>query len=383
MKALYLNPSRSSILTFLIIAGFFHADIVYGQEKFYFRNGSSFSYKLVEANDKEVKFVELKGNNPVVRGIDRENVVVAFNAQGLYLVINELSRDPEVSRTSLEKFYSSPGPARDVMIKSTPVDAIEGMIAMEDEAVNYLTPDGKPASLNMKDLIAIIYHNGEHKLLRDVGEVENLLTAASNKVQKIAKSSIIKNTSAAVTKPTDIADNTEKTRKPELTEEEYREYRDRSAAQVTQFGDFLQVIANKEFTMNERDQAIKSALQLFVPNTQIEVSSRNRKGVTKLPLEVYLKRLKMLPYGNVQIKWSQIEYVSELKKENDGNYYGTIVGSQTFTGYSEQGNNVLYSDVTKKSVKVKLDSYQKQVDGENVTGWNVLLGNIGVESNDN
>jgi hypothetical protein len=383
MKALYLNPSRSSILTFLIIAGFFHSDIVYGQEKFYFRNGSSFSYKLVEANDKEVKFVELKGNNPVVRGIDRENVVVAFNAQGLYLVINELSRDPEVSRTSLEKFYSSPGPARDVMIKSTPVDAIEGMIAMEDEAVNYLTPDGKPASLNMKDLIAIIYHNGEHKLLRDVGEVENLLTAASNKVQKIAKSSILKNTSVTVTKPTDIVINTEKSRKPELTEEEYREYRDRSASQVTQFGDFLQVIANKEFTMNERDQAIKSALQLFVPNTQIEVSSRNRKGVTKLPLEVYLKRLKMLPYGNVQIKWSQIEYVSELKQENDGNYYGTIVGSQTFTGYSEQGNNVLYSDVTKKSVKVKLDSYQKQVDGENVRGWNVLLGNIGVESNDN
>jgi hypothetical protein len=248
---------------------------------------------------------------------------------------------------------------------------------MENEAINYLTEDNKPASISKNDLVAIIYQDGRHQLLKDAEEAENLLSAAADKVLRFSKPAAKRNVVPArpITAPQPVA---AQPKQPTLSEEEYKDYRQKSIAKVGQFSDYLQVIVDRGFSMNERDLAIKNALQLFLPETQIEVSSKNRKGVTKLPLEMYLKRLKMLPYGNVQIKWSQIEYVSELKQEQDGNYYGTIIGNQTFTGYGENNQNVLYSDITKKSVRVKLEAYQKDVEGQSKTNWTVLLGNIGV-----
>lgn len=349
----------------------------HAQERFYFRNGNAFAMRLVEANDKEIKFLERIGDATIKRGIDRENVVVAFNAHGLFLVIKDLSPDPETSRKSLEKFYNATGPTTDLLIKSTPIEVIPATIRMENEAINYMTEDNKPASINKNDLVAIIYQDGRHQLLKDAEEAENLLSAAADKVLKYAKPAPKRNIVPAksIAAPQPVA---KEPKQPVLSEEEYKEYRQKSLTKVEQFSDYLQVIVDRGFSMNERDLAIKNALQLFLPETQIEVSSKNRKGVTKLPLEMYLKRLKMLPYGNVQIKWSQIEYVSELKQEQDGNYYGTIVGNQTFTGYGEKNQNILYSDITKKSVRVKLEAYQKEVEGQTKTNWTVLLGNIGV-----
>ena len=89
--------------------------------------------------------------------------------------------------------------------------------------------------------------------------------------------------------------------------------------------------------------------------------------------------MKLLPYSSSKVEWSEIQYISELKQANDGNYYGTITGQQTFMGYGGRGGqDVIYSDVTQKNVKVKLQSYQKVIDGQNQANWEVLLGNIGV-----
>ncbi|KAA0989246.1 hypothetical protein [Dyadobacter aurulentus] len=371
-----MKMKSGTIILFLALLG--NSCALYAQERFYFRNGNTFPHRIVEANDKEIKFLEPKGDATIRRGIDRENVVVAFNAHGLFIVIKDLSPDPEISRKSLEKFYNATGPSTDLLIKSTPIEVIPATIRMENDAINYLTEDNKPASINKNDLVAIIYQDGRHQLLKDAEEAENLLSAAADKVLKYSKpasrrSNVPPAKVAAAPQPI-----SEKAKQPVLSEQEYKEYRQKSITKVEQFSDYLQVIVDRSFSMNERDLAIKNALQLFLPETQIEVSSKNKKGVTKLPLEMYLKRLKMLPYGNVQIKWSQIEYVSELKQEQDGNYYGTIVGNQTFTGYGEKNQNILYSDITKKSVRVKLEAYQKEIDGQSKTNWTVLLGNIGV-----
>lgn len=354
---------------------------VAAQERFYFRNNSTFPYRLVEADDKEIKFIELKGGNPVRRGIERDGIVVAFNAFGLFIVVKDIPTNPEDSRRALEKFYKTTGPATDVLIKAAPVEVIPATIRMQAEAVNYLTKDSIPASINKSDLVAVIYRDGRHELFKDVEEAESLLSAAVDQVLKLPRSGqkrLQDSAGPSVAKQP----APKEPEKPVLSEIQYKESRKTSLIKVQQLSNYLQVIADQNFSASERDLAIKNALALFLPGTQIEVSSKNRKGVTKLPLENYLKRLKMLPYGSVQIKWSQIEFVTELKQEADGNYYGTIVGNQTFTGYSENGQNILYSDLTKKSVRVKVESYQKEVEGQSQTNWTVLLGNIGVVSED-
>ena len=354
------------------------------QEKFYWSNGSSFSNRIVEADERELKYEEKKGDTPHKRTMDRENVIVAFNAYGMYLVIDKLPTDPETSRMTLKKFYNTTGCPTDVLIRTTPLEVIPATIRVEDEAINYLTEAGKPASIHKRDLVAIIYQNGSHQLLLEPEAAKSFLISAFDQVRRYCSSKPApKNLVMPDDEKMPIAKVPEKPAgKPALDEKEYQEYSKKALVVVEQFADYLQVIASRNFSMNERDAAVKNALKLFLPDSKIKVSSKNRKAITEQSIESYLKRLKMLPYGEVQIKWSNIEYVDQFKQAEDGNYYGRIIGSQTFTGFSEKGESVKYSDVTRKDVKVKLQSYEKQVDGQEQVNWSVLLGNIGVVEND-
>ncbi|WP_149240849.1 hypothetical protein [Dyadobacter sp. 32] len=372
------NTHLKLLLAIVLVTGVLSAFGARAQEKFYWSNGSPFPYKIVEANEQELKYEEMKGDSPHKRTVDRENVVVAFNSAGMYLIIDQLSTDPETSRMSLKKFYNATGPSTDLLIKSTPLEVIPATIRVVDEAVNYLTLDGKPASIRKTDLVAIIYKDGRHELLREPEDAKSFLAGAFDQVRKYAakpapKPSVNDKEKLPAPTPPKVAVN-----KPVLNPEELKEYSQKALSRVEQFADYLQVIASKNFTMNERDAAIKNALKLFMPDSKIKVSSKNRKGITEQSIESYLKKLKMLPYGQVEIKWSNIEYVNELKQAEDGNYYGRIVGSQTFTGFSEKGETVKYGDVTRKDVKVKLQSYQKEIEGQSQVNWSILLGNIGV-----
>ena len=368
------------ILIYLMILSGFPA---LGQEKFYWSNGSTFPYRIVEANEQELKYEEIKGNSPHKRTVDRENVVVAFNAYGMYLIIDQLSTDPETSRMTLKKFYNATGPSTDLLIKSTPVEVIPATIRVEDEAINYLNESGKPASIRKSDLVAIIYKDGRHQLLQDAEDAKSFLISAFDQVRKYGSKPVQKTKLRDEdVKPVNTASKPLAVNKPVLNEKEYKEYSQKALAKVEQFTDYLQVIASRKFSMNERDAAIKNALKLFMPDSRIKVSSKNRKGISEQTIESYLKKLKMLPYGNVEIKWSNIEYVDELKQAEDGNYYGRIVGSQTFTGFNEKGETIKYGDVTRKDVRVKLQSYQKEIEGQSEINWSILLGNIGVIENE-
>ncbi|WP_373511892.1 hypothetical protein [Persicitalea sp.] len=367
-----------------ILLGLGTATPAQAQEKFYWSNGSSFSNRIVEADERELKYEEKKGDTPHKRTEDRENVIVAFNAYGMYLIIDKLPNDPETSRMTLKKFYNTTGCPTDVLIRATPLEVIPATIRVEGEAINFLNEAGKSTSINKNDLVAIIYKNGSHQLLREPEEAKSFLNSAFDRVRRYCSSK-------PPHKDPPIPDDEKETitkipekppGKPTLNEKEYQEYSKKALIVVEQFAEYLQVIASRNFSLNERDAAVKNALKLFLPDSKIKVSSKNRKGISEQTIESYLKRLKMLPYGEVQIKWSNIEYVDQFKQADDGNYYGRIIGSQTFTGFSETGESVKYSDVTRKDVKVKLQSYEKQVDGKDEVNWSVLLGNIGVVEND-
>ena len=373
----YSKSTRNLLLLFLLISS--TGTLSYAQEQFYLKNGTSKPNRWVEANDSEVRALEQKGSNQIKRGYPREDVLVAFNSYGLFFLIEHVSSNPEISRTSLERFYNTSGLSTDLLITTTPVKVIPVTVSMYSDAVNYLTKDGKPASMNKNDVVAIIFKNGEHKFFKSPAEVIDLLKIANDSVREYFKSPDKKNQQVAT--DTISSDHEAKANvKLELTEQDLKEYKQKSLDKVEQFSNYLQLIADKSFSMNDRETAITNALKLFLPNSTIQVSSKSRKKPTTLSLEAYLKRLKMLPYGKVQIKWTNIEYVKELKQKADGNFYGIIVGSQKFTGYAKQGQSISYSDVTKKSVEVKIAPDSKEVDGETKINWTVLLGEIGVES---
>lgn len=393
---------------------------MYAQETIYLANGNRSAAKLTGAEGEKVKITVVRDGKPVHYSLRRENVLLAFADDGRYLIINSLDADPAKAQQEIDAFHKAAAPrlANDLLLKINPPSVIPATISYEsDEVVNYKSATGAAASINKRDLAAIFYRNGRHRLLQTPAAVVAVLTSARPELMRIwatpapavaqkptkvpAQAAPVRPATGAkatakvkpvpvlptpaakpAPKPEVVARTPEPaTPKPTLTDAQYRQYRASALQRVDQFVAYLNIITDKELDDDKKDKAIKEALALFMPDATIDVSSANRPGVRKYKIETYLSRLKVVPYASTSIEWSEIQYVSELTQAADGNYYGVITGQQTFTGYAANGQDVLYSDVTQKSVKVKLESYRKSGDAGAELKWAVLLGNIGLVTN--
>jgi hypothetical protein len=369
------------VLIVVFGVGFLHISLA--QEAIYLANGTSFPVRLTEATEESVKYMEQKGDRPLKRSFQRENVLLAFNSQGDYLTVTELAQDPASASRQIEEFYRMPASGYDVLIKASPLKVIVGTISYSsDEVINYKTSKGVSGSINRNELALIVSRSGQHEFLIPIEESIDLLREASREVKSLKSEPPVPGSvaqaepTAVSAKPVQPTRSTSK--KPALDENELLGYREKSLRRVDEFVQYLNIITDKSLDPDEKDKAIDQATKLFLPSATMEVTSVNWKGVKRYPIRDYLARLKLLPYNSTKIEWHEVNYVSELQQASDGNYYGMISGTQTFTGYGNSGEDVLYSDVTRKNVKVKLQSYQKTVEGQSQLNWEVLLGNIGV-----
>ncbi len=386
------------------------------QNALYLANGNQMTgAELIDLTGERVKYAIRRGDVMTNYSYSRENVLMAFKEDGNFLIISELNPDLAIAQKQLNGFLSAPTRRSDtdLLILAVPLSVVPALISYEsDEIINYQRPDSSAASINKSELVGILYRTGRHKLLRDPVEVAPLLPSVRTMLNKPFVSTttdpVAANTPTKTgAKPTTPATDTTPTTTPpntptappdavaapaspgsgptrsslKLTEEEYELYREKALRRVDDFSSYLNVITDKSLPSDEKDKAIEQAAKLFLPSATIEVTSVKRPGKRNYPIREYLTRLKLLPYGSASIEWNEVQYVKELKQEADGNYYGTISGQQTFTGYGADGKKVMYSDVTQKNVKVKLQSYQKVIDGQEQFNWDVLLGNIGVATN--
>ncbi|MEI7581228.1 hypothetical protein [Runella sp.] len=360
---------------------------VYCQEAIYLNNGNSFPFKLTEATEEVVKYSELKGDRVLKRSFRRENVLIAFNAAGGYLIIAGLSLDPQQANQQITDLYNKPRDNYDILVKSNPFKVIVGNISYaSDEIINYKTSQGISGSVNKNELAAIIYRDGRHELSMPITEAVPLLEKATPEIERLKNEPVstplpVQNEVAAAAPVSETPKTTpakSNRQKPVLDESELLSYREKSLRRVDEFVQYLNIITDKTLETDEKDKAIDQAAKLFLPDADIQVTSVNWSGIKTYPIKEYLKRLKLLPYNSTKIEWHEVNYVSELTQAGDGNYYGMISGTQTFTGYGTNNDDILYSDVTRKNVKVKLQSYQKSVEGQQQLNWEVLLGNIGV-----
>jgi hypothetical protein len=178
--------------------------------------------------------------------------------------------------------------------------------------------------------------------------------------------------------PTTQAVGVDKPGRLTMSDEEYSESRKQGLERVQDFAVMLGVIADKTVEANQKNKAIEQILKMFKPDATIQVSSMVRGGQSSTyKLKDYLVRLKLLPYKNVTLEWSDIQYVQELTQKDDGNYYGKIKGEQRFSGFNSKGE-VQYGDITQKDVDVMLTPYKKQIESSDKGRWYVLLGNVGV-----
>ncbi|MGF7217440.1 hypothetical protein GGR92_003614 [Spirosoma lacussanchae] len=383
------------------------------QDAIYTANGNRISdAQLTGITEDKVSFTVQRDGKASTFNFQRANVLFAFSRTGNFLVINDLSSDLTKAQQQLSEYLSAPVRAggREYLIRAVPLTVIPATIAYESDAiVNYKTTEGKSASIPKSELVGILYQDGRHQLLREAAEIAPLLKDIGGQIKgetlaakpqaptaSSPESLPTPSPTAPTALPTDGAAKPEAVipqakvadkpltsesatdvRKPALTEGEYQGYRKKALQKVDEFVSYLNIITDKKLPTYEKDKAIDQAARLFMPAATIAVTSISKPGARRYPIRDYLNRLKLLPYSSAQIEWSEVQYIKELSQAADGNYYGVITGQQTFIGYGSQ-DQVLYSDVVQKNVRVKLQSYGSTSDGVKSVKWDVLLGSIGV-----
>jgi hypothetical protein len=146
---------------------------------------------------------------------------------------------------------------------------------------------------------------------------------------------------------------------------------------VRDLSKYISILGNQETPWSKAKDVIDRALELFMDDAVMEVSSLYRKKVSVYPIKDYLERLTRLNYAKVNITWFNIQYVSDLVKQPDGRYVGVITIFQKFEGVTKEG--LVYKDITKKDITVYVERKQTQIDGIPVGFWDVLLGDIRVK----
>ncbi|MEP6749362.1 MAG: hypothetical protein ABJB86_16625 [Bacteroidota bacterium] len=157
------------------------------------------------------------------------------------------------------------------------------------------------------------------------------------------------------------------------------EFEKKALQKTNQLNIYLKIICDKSSRYEEINKAIDQSVGLFVnENAMIETSSVNRSDVKRYKVRNYLSHIKLVKYDKIEIEWTSVQYVSDVKQGPDGNYYGVVSFEQVFRGYRD--GKLIYQDVTRKNATVVLKMYEKYIEGNVKNVWDVLLSDIGVIS---
>jgi hypothetical protein len=147
---------------------------------------------------------------------------------------------------------------------------------------------------------------------------------------------------------------------------------------VKDLSKYISIIGNKSTPWSDAQRVIERAVELFMENSQIGVSSLSKTEVNYYKVREYLERLSQLNYDRVNIEWYKIQYVSDLEQQPDGTYVGVITVYQRFQGYDKE-KGLIYEDTTKKDITIYVKRKETQIGGRLIGFWDVMLGDIRVK----
>jgi hypothetical protein len=147
---------------------------------------------------------------------------------------------------------------------------------------------------------------------------------------------------------------------------------------VRDLSKYISIIGNKSTPWSESQRVIERAVELFMENSEIGVSSLSKPDVAYFKVREYFDRLMKLNYDRITIDWYKIQYVSDLERQPDGTYVGVITIYQRFQGFDKE-KGMIYEDTTKKDITVYVKRKETQIGGRLIGFWDVLLGDIRVK----
>ncbi len=153
----------------------------------------------------------------------------------------------------------------------------------------------------------------------------------------------------------------------------------RAIDKVKKFTDYVEKVLESE-DRYQKNVIIKQARILFVDDTCIvQVSNVNSDKKKDYTVRQYFEHIKDVGkyYSRVDVTMGDVYYVSNLRKLDDGNWYGTVSFIQKFSGFKD--DLLVYQDRTTKNVTVVLKIFEPEINGDRDVVWDVLLSNVLVE----
>jgi hypothetical protein len=154
------------------------------------------------------------------------------------------------------------------------------------------------------------------------------------------------------------------------------DFQKKALSKIKEFQGCLYILCDKKSGNIAQDNAVDQATSLFVDGAIIEVSSVHSDVKKHLKVRDFLEKLRNLHYERIAITFSHVDYVSNIRKGADGKYYGLVSFEQTFRAYSD--GRLVYEDETKKTTEVQLIVYERNLRGNAVQQWDVMLSDVEV-----
>lgn len=361
-----MNKTNFHLILFIFCI-LFQVGVTYAQDVMYFKNDSKKVGKITEISKDKIEFQETPDAKP--EKINKVDLALILFEDGSYLTLPSEYKGiqgPPETRHAEDWLLT-----KDLRIVPCVINNAEGnpitVSTMGDTAK-------KDFSIPKDQLLAVLFANGNKQLL---GTKPAVLAEALRRKQIINPLLFLTpfEVKAPPKKKKDLGPELD------LDQASYEQFKLRSLQKTEDLGKYLNLIANKSTESAIANKAVDQAVGLFVNEESTVETTKPNGEKDQQPIRAYLNKLKLLKYSKVLIEWSDISYVSNLRRGPDGFYYGVISLQQKFSGFID--NKLVYSDVTRKNVEVQLRTYKKEVEGETVELWDVFLNNVGISASRN
>jgi hypothetical protein len=389
-KHITMSRLITKIFFFLIIAICFMADLQ-AQDYIYTVDNSILEGEVISIKSSKIKYKRQKNQRGPTFKIDRDKVLMLFNRKGNYLVMSDLAENKSQADEMIDAFMASVEdsvyhPYDKIITKNN--DIIPAEILGEDEKnMKYRTAEGKKATIELADVFVVLRQDGSHKLWAYTAIASTTLSKVRTKINSFGDRLISVQTTNAG-KPNEEkkvtnskAIDAKKNDEPdELNEIDFQLYSRKALEKTQELSRYFQIISGKSTDFETSNKAIDLAVALFInEDAAVEVGDVKSVEKKKYKIRKYLENLKRLKYDRVEINWTNVQYVSNLRKGTDGNYYGIVSFQQEFKGFID--GKMVYRNVTTKNMEVILKTYTKQIEGTAMLLWDIFLSDIGVTNN--
>ncbi|MES2731454.1 MAG: hypothetical protein V4714_06885 [Bacteroidota bacterium] len=355
----------------------------FAQDAIYQIDERKINCKIKDITAKSVKYSNPANPGPTY-SLDKSMLLMAFNESGNYIVFS----GTDAASTSNPASFLNSNAKRDFDILITiDNEVIASQIdRVGDSDISYKKYDkaaasasSTPVTVSKANVLIILHRDGRHELLISPTDAATVLRTLKPKVNELLSngSEPASQTSTLATTAVQVEANNATT--AGVANFDIEEYRNKALQKIDEFGEYVNNVSNKTTPFEEANKAIELACELFLNKgvkAYVEVSNVFTKKKDKRLVRNYLEKLKLTKYDKVEVILANIEFVSDLKKGTDGNYYGVVTFEQKFTGYVD--GKPIYSDLVKKHVTVVLKGYTTYDEGQAKEMWDVFLADIEV-----